>query len=385
MKNINSVTSCLLLISALFFSCKKNTINPEEENQTPNWEIVKNFPQSQSYNSANLHIHLENPFVTTFGHFKLNNYSTLNNTFEATFFHQTNGSWYATQRPEEAVIALKTFNGELLGIRERKTIYTTYPVIQYQHSYILFKWENADFTDIDTLEYTNPNLLEKSDIGQITLWENNGKLHLIGTTAHTAKVWILNNNQFEIKPEELNLSFTNVLATDNEEVAFTEVIQTIISPDRTSYKIRGHYYDGSSFTSGQRYEFIIEDDTGFSNKDAVSYHAVKGNIWGFGYQGNAVKNYDNNQIVKGISDELIMRGDRVAGKDGKVYVMLGKKGNAVKCNGLAVFDGIQLTEVPFILPDILDPCSQLIDAAEYQGKIYLLLNNKGQYVVVRNI
>ena len=70
--------------------------------------------------------------------------------------------------------------------------------------------------------------------------------------------------------------------------------------------------------------------------------------------------------------------------NGKIYIMLGEEKSTEACAGLAVFDGSSVKQIEFKLPTVLDPCSVLTAATEYNGKIYLLLLNRGQFVIVKN-
>jgi hypothetical protein len=301
-------------------------------------------------------------------------------------FFEKADDWYMNQLPNEAVIALKEFSGDLYGIREKRVAWRTQPLVQYHHSYILFKWENSNYKDLDTLEHRNANQIEKSSLGEVLLWKFNNKLQFIASSNGTStKVWEIVNDEFVEKPEETSVAMANeAVATDEKEVAYAYVGQQIINSQRTRYVVRGYYYNGSGFSSGNTYEFIVEDDTGFSNKDAVAYIAINGGIWGIGNERNKMKNYDNGLIVSGVSAGKVLRGDRIVRNNGKVYLMIGEEKEISACAGLAIFDGTQIKEMPFVLPGVLDPCSKLIDATEHQGKVYLLLENRGQYVVVKN-
>ena len=112
--------------------------------------------------------------------------------------------------------------------------------------------------------------------------------------------------------------------------------------------------------------------------------AVKGNVWGIGFQGNKLKNLDNNAVLSGLSSGKIFRPSPIVSSNGKIYIMLGEEKAPESCAGLAVFDGVNFKQMGFKLPPLLDPCSILSAATEYNGKTYLLLLNRGQYVIVKS-
>ena len=236
---------------------------------------------------------------------------------------------------------------------------------------------------MDTLEYTNANLINKASLGTLSLWVNQNKLHMVSIATNVA-IWEVVNNHLVKKSEELPVQPTSLVATDNNDISFTQVRQLIISPTRTRYIITGFYYNGAAFSQGKTYDFIVEDDTGFSNKEASVYMAVKGNLWGIGFQGNKLKNLDNNAVLSGLSTGRIFRSSPIVTNNGKLYIMLGTEKAPESCAGLAVFDGANIREMEFKLPPVLDPCSILSAATEYNGKTYLLLLNRGQYVIVKN-
>lgn len=374
------ITLSILLLAA----CRKKD-KPGDTPQAPNWEIVRNFHQDDSYSGgAKITVFNGDVFFSTFGHRGISPGSSgsLNEHLNATFFYQIGAEWYRYATTDEAISNLKAFNGELYGIRHRMSIKTTRPVIQYYNSYILFRWKNNNFEDIDTLEYTDNNLIEKSDIGNITLWAFGGKLHMVATTMTTARIWELSGNQLVKKPEEYNMSCSGTVATDNKEVAFTQVIQLTSGQDRTEYRVRGHYYNNNTFSTGPEYTFISE--IGFNSIDAANYAAINSHIWCIGYENDKIKNYDNDQLVQGLSKGKVLRGDILVSNNGNLYMMLGDEKSPGGCAGLAIFDGTVLKEIPFVLPEPLDPCSKLIDATEDNGVVYLLLMNRFQYVIVRS-
>ena len=202
---------------------------------------------------------------------------------------------------------------------------------------IFLNGENGNYTNLDTLEYTNPNLINKASLGTFSLWVNQNKLHLVSNT-NSVLIWEVVNNQLVKKAEELSVQPNSLVATDNTDISFTRVRQLIISPTRTRYVITGFYYNGSAFSEGKTYEFIVEEDTGFSNKEASAYMAVKGNVWGIGFQGNKLKNLDNNAVLSGLSSGKIFRPSPIVSSNGKIYIMLGEEKAPESCAGLAVCD-----------------------------------------------
>ncbi len=374
----------LIVVAALIFTACKKKNKTDDEPQTPNWEIIQNFHQDDSYVGAKIAVLNGEVFFSTFGQMgiKPGSSGSLDNHLRGTFFYKIGADWYKYATTDEAIITYKVFNGALYGIRHLAPIKSTQPVLQHNNSYVLFRWENNNFKDIDTLEFTNANHIEKSNIGDITLWINNGKLHLVAATAHIARVWELNGNKLVQKTEELPLSYSHAIAVDNKEVAITQVIQNTSGQDRTEFRVRGHYYNGNSFSTGPEYTFI--QDIGYNGKDASNYAAINSNIWGIGFEKYKIKNYDNNQLVSSASTNKILRGDILIGNNGKYYIMMGNEKNPGGCAGLAIFDGNAIKEVPFVLPEPLDPCSRLIDATEENGVLYLLLMNRFQYVIVKS-
>ena len=377
------IMAVMAVICAQLVSCKKDTSKSDAENSVENWEIVQNFPQDKTFEINSLAGHNSEIVYATSGHRVTNNSSTFNNQFQGSFYFKQASGWMVNQVNNIAPVIIKEWNGALYGIREKRTILTTLPVVDWEHTYILFKWENGNYINLDTLEYTNANLINKASLGTLSLWVNQNKLHMVSIATNVA-IWEVVNNQLVKKSEELPVQPTSLVATDNNDISFTQVRQLIISPTRTRYIITGYYYNGAAFTQGKTYEFIVEEDTGFSNKEASVYRAVKGNVWGIGFQGNKLKNLDNNAVLSGLSTGRIFRSSPIVTNNGKLYIMLGTEKAPESCAGLAVFDGANIREMEFKLPPVLDPCSILSAATEYNGKTYLLLLNRGQYVIVKN-
>lgn len=373
----------MAVIFAQLVSCKKDTSKSDTENSAENWEIVQNFPQDKTFEINSLAGHNSEIVYATSGHRVTNNSSTFNNQFQGSFFYKQASGWMVNQVNNIAPVVIKEWNGALYGIREKRTIRTTIPVVDWEHTYYLFKWENGNYTNLDTLEFTDYNLINKASLGNVSLWVNQNKLHLVSITTNVS-IWEIVNNQLVKKTEELSVQPTSLVATDNNDISFTQVRQLIISPTRTRYIITGFYYNGAAFSQGKTYDFIVEDDTGFSNKEASVYMAVKGNLWGIGFQGNKLKNLDNNAILSSLSAGKIFRSSPIVSSNGKVYIMLGEEKAHESCAGLAVFDGTSIKQMGFKLPPVLDPCSILSAATEYNGKTYLLLLNRGQYVIVKS-
>ncbi len=376
----------------LFVSCSQDDNETNKNNHTPNWKIVKNFPEDKSYETAKIAVHNGKPYITTYGHSGIiaGSEGAFSNEFSGTFFFLNGNDWYMNVLPDQAVIALKEFNGSLYGIREKKTVFQTSPVLEHQHSYTLFKWENNNYTDLDVLEYTDLYQQEKSMLRYPDLWINNNKLHVVaGTTLSTLKIWEVNSeNKLVIAHNEISpLPPNDLLITDNKEIAYTSV-QTVVEAYITRYYVKGHYFNNGTLTIGNTHEFYTEQLVGGgiwnSTKD-VSWQAVNGSLFGMGFENNKVKNHDNGQIIANISSGKVFREDIMVRNNGKLYMMLGAENEVSACKGLAIFDGTTFREIPFNLPEPLDPCSRLIDATEHNGKIYLLLNNRGQYVVVESI
>lgn len=372
-----------LIVCSTLFSCKKDTAQSGSEDNAENWEIVQNFPQDKTYEINSLAGNNNEIFFASSGHRITNNSSNFNNQFQGSFFYKLSSGWMVNQINNIAPVIIKEWNGVLYGIREKRVIRTTIPVVDWEHTYYLFKWENGNYTNLDTLEYTNPNLINKASLGTFSLWVNQNKLHLVSNT-NSVLIWEVVNNQLVKKAEELSVQPNSLVATDNTDISFTRVRQLIISPTRTRYVITGFYYNGSAFSEGKTYEFIVEEDTGFSNKEASAYMAVKGNVWGIGFQGNKLKNLDNNAVLSGLSSGKIFRPSPIVSSNGKIYIMLGEEKAPESCAGLAVFDGVNFKQMGFKLPPMLDPCSILSAATEYNGKTYLLLLNRGQYVIVKS-
>lgn len=379
---IMSLISMLFL--SLFTACNSEDEVTNEENKAPNWEIISNFPQDKSYEIAKLAGYENNIFLTTYGHRKLPSIDTYHNNLFGSFFFKSDGYWYVNERENNAVIALKEFNGELYGIRLNRTVFATTPVVKYHQTYTLFKWKNDKYEDIDTLDYTSAHQIGKEDIGDVDLWIFNNKLHVIAR-ATSVLVWEINNNKFVKKPEELAVMVDNTTTIDNKEVSFTKVSQIIISETRTRYIVQGFFYNGSTFRNGQVFDYIVEGDTGFSNKEADGFQSFDGHTWGIGYQSNKIKNLETQQIIPSVADGKVLRSFPIITNNEKVFITVGTQHNYSKCESIVVFDGSKSTEIPFKLPEILDPNSTVIDAIYHQGKVHLLLNNRGQYVVVKNI
>lgn len=383
----------IIAVIVLFTSCRKADKETDNNNHTPNWKIVKNFPEDKSYETAKIAVHKGEVYVTTYGHRGIGAGSegSLSNAFSGAFFFLNGNDWYMNILPDQAVIALKVFNGSLYGIREKRTVFRTSPVLQYQHSYTLFKWENNNYTDLDVLEYTDLNHQEKSMLRNPDLWINNNKLHLIaGTTLSTLKIWEVNsNNKLVVARNEISpMPPSDLLITDNNEIAHTSV-HTVTEGYITRYYVKGHYFNNNgTLTIGNTHEFYTEllanGSVYKSNKD-VNWQALKGNLFGMGFEDNKVKNHDNGQVIASISSGKVFRGDIMLRNNGKLYMMLGDENENSACKGLAIFDGTTLREIPFNLPEPLVACSRLIDATEHNGKVYLLLNNSRQYVVVESI
>lgn len=371
--------SCFLLLS-----CKKSASQSDNSENTENWEIVQNFPQDKTYEINSLAGFNNEIYLATSGHRVTNNSSNFNNQFQGSFFYkQPTTGWMVNQVNNIAPIAIKEWNGALYGIREKRTVRTTIPIVTWEHTYYFFKWENGNYVNLDTLEYTNNNLISKASLGDLTLWGNQNKLHIVSSTTSVA-IWEVVNNQLVKMAAELPVQPTHIVATNNSDLSFTSVRQLIISPTRTRYIVQGFYFNGVTFSEGKIYDFIVEEDTGFSNKEASAYMSVKGNLWGIGFQGNKLKNLDNNTVIAGLTSGKIFRPSPLVANNGKIYIMLGEEKSTEACAGLAVFDGSSVKQMGFKLPSVLDPCSVLTAATEYNGKIYLLLLNRGQFVIVKN-
>ncbi len=382
-----------VLIGAFFLcSCEKSAPENTNSTNTPNWRIVKNFPDDKSYDGARITVHKGAAFITTYGHkgIKAGSDGTLSKTFSGSFFFLKGSDWYLNTLPDQAVVALKEFNGSLYGIREKRTIYRTSPVVVYQHSYTLFKWENSNYADLDVLQYTNMNGIEKSKLEEPDLWINNGKLYFVGTiSGNTTRLWeVSNTNKLVEVPGEIFPLPIPRLLTDNKEIAHTS-IYTVVQGYITRYYVKGHYFNSNGVLRiGNMHEFYSEqlvDGTIYKTTKDVNWHAVNENLFGMGYDRSKVKNHDNGSIVGDLINGKIFREDVMIRNNGKLYMMLGDEQQASACKGLAIFDGRVLREIPFNLPEPLDPCSQLINATEENGKIYLLLNNRWQYVLVETI
>lgn len=374
----------LFLVSLSLLACKKNNEDQKDEQKTPNWEIVKNFPQDKSYASANLTVYGGKVFVNTYGHLSLTGVSS--NEFKGSLYFQKADDWFVNQLPNQGVMALKEFNGELYGIRANIVKRTIVPVsLNYEYSYTLFKWENNDYKDIATLEYTVPGHgFEKADIQDFILWELNKKLYVISSLGY---LWPIESNQFGAMQELHPFSSGSIVGISDKEVTLTQQ-RTINRPadDGTIIAVKGHYFNGTQVNAGKEYEFLslYRHQTGeeLGNMDAA-YQAMNGHLWGIGHQGNKLKNYDTGEVIGGVSDGKKMVGNPIIRNKGKLYIPL--EDANLKCAGLVVFDGKTLKELPFVLPEILESCPKLIDATEYNGTTYLLLENKKQYVVVKNI
>ena len=380
-------------IGALLLSgCKKSAGENADSSYVPNWKIVKNFPDDKSYETASIAVYKGNAYVTSFGHrgIKAGSEGTLSNTFSGSFFFLNGSEWYVNTLPDQAVIALKEFNGSLYGVREKKTVYRTSPVVEYQHSYTLFRWENNNYTDLDVLQYTNANGIEKSMLESLDLWINNSRLYVVATiNGNTTRLWEVNNaGKLVAVPGEIYPLPIPRLLTDNKEIAHTSVY-TVVQGYITKYYVKGHYFDNSSVLRiGTTHEFYTEqlvDGSVYKTNKDVNWHAVNGNLFGIGFGGNKVKNHDNGNVLAELLNGKLFRDDVMIRKNGKLYMMLGDEKAVSACKGLAVFDGITVKEIPFNLPELLDPCAQLIDATEHNGKFYLLLNSRRQYVIVESI
>ncbi len=377
----------------LFGSCSKDDDKTDNNNHTPNWKIVKNFPEDKSYETAKIAVYNGKPYLTTYGHrgITAGSEGSFSNEFRGTFFFLNGNAWYMNVLPDQAITALKEFKGSLYGIREQRTVSRISPLLEHRYSYTLFKWENNNYTDLDVLEYTDLNHQEKSMLRSPDLWINNNKLHFVaGTTLNTLKIWEVNSdNKLIVAHNEISpMPPSDLLITDNKEIAHTS-IHTVTEGYITRYYVKGHYFSNiGTLTMGNTYEFYTEllanGNVYKSNKD-VNWQAVKGNLFGMGFEGKKVKNYDNGQIIANIPAGKVFRGDIMVRNNGKLYMMLGDEKEVADCKGLAIFDGTTLREIPFNLPEPLAPCSRLIDATEYNGKVYLLLNNRRQYVVVESI
>ena len=369
-------TYTLFILALSLFACKKNNDDPNES-KTPNWEIVKNFPQDKSYANAKLTVYDGKVFVNT--------YETSNGTFTGSLFFQTTDDWHVNQLPNQGVMALKEYNGTLYGIRAKIVKRNIYPVfLNYEYSYTLFKWENNDYKDIATLEHSDSYGYEKTSISDFILWGFQNKLHLISSSGY---LWTIENDQFGEKQELHSFSSGPMFGINDQEVAVTRT-KTISKPadDGTTIVVTGLFFNGTTFTEGTEREFysVYRHQTGetLGNMDAT-YQAMNGNLWGIGHQGNKLKNYDTEQVLGGISDGKSMVNHPIMRNKNKVYIPL--VDTKLTCAGIAIFDGTTLKELPVILPEPLAPCPTIIDATEHNGKTYLLLQSRGQYAVVRNL
>lgn len=383
----------MVAVIVLFGSCSKDDNKADHNNDTPNWKIVKNFPEDKSYETAKIAVHNDKPYLTTYGHrgITAGSEGSFSNEFSGTFFFLNGNDWYMNVLPDQAVIALKEFKGGLYGIREKKTVYRTSPVLEHQYSYTLFKWENNNYTDLDALEYTDLNHQEKSMLRSPDLWINNNKLHFVaGTTLNTLTIWEVDSgNKLIVAHNEISpIPPSDLLITDNKEIAHTSVY-AVTQGYITRYYVKGHYFSNTgTLTIGNTYEFYTEllaNSNVYKNNKDVNWQAVKGNLFGMGFEDKKIKNHDTGQIMANIGTGKVFRGDIMVRNNGKLYMMLGDEKEVSACKGLAIFDGATLREIPFNLPAPLASCSRLIDATEHNGKVYLLLNNKRQYVIVESI
>src|SRR5690606_27817635 len=117
----------------------------------------------------------------------------------------------------------------------------------------------------------------------------------------------------------------------------------------TRYRITGHYFTNGNLTKGDTHEFYTEylvNGNIYKNTRDITYQALNGSLFGFGFENNKIKNHDNGQITGTISAGNVFRGDIMIRKNGKLYMILGDEKESAACKGLVVFDGTTLKELP---------------------------------------
>ncbi len=373
---VRLLTLLCLLMAVL--SCEKDGAITDEV-KAANWEIVRNFPQDQSYTTAGLAIHDGQVFVTTSGHSGIAPGSGANlHEFRGSFFYHASGSWYLYRSSNEAIIHLKPFKGALYGITERKIPFQS----GYRHTYYLFKWEKDNFKNLDTLTYTNNNLIQQAPLSQSVLWGFNDKIYWItSASSGLVKIWTIENDRLRAHPSEYPLHYTNFIATDHKHVAFVTLLQ-LDSQTRSTHTVTASYFDGTSVNKGKTHTFFSEEGNPASN--LWDYYFAAGNHL-YGIRPKEIRNLDQDRAVVSLPSDRQFN-------SGQGYTLLsnGKTYNVISdlrgtCRELGIFDGQTYRRLDFQLPGLLDPCSKLVDAAEAGGAIYLLLLNRGQYVTVKSV
>lgn len=362
-------------------SCKKEDPSGTKL-EAANWEIYSNYPQDKSYSVAKMAILDDKVFLSTYGNFGIQPGSGGSlQDLKGSFFYSIGANNYVYSSSNEAIINLKIFKNELYGITERMIPFMNGAVKSHKHTYFLFKWKNDNFQNLDTLEYTDLHYQDNSPLTNNILWEHNGKLHMLAKTATELKVWTMIEDQLVEQPTSENISVSQYLAIDNEGISFTSYRQTKSTQTYIEEEVWGNYFNGTTFTKGNVHVFFEEDGNPASNRH-LFYSTVKGELYGF--KNNRFQNFDQGKLVVELPEDRKFRteGGYIISKNGKIYSVIGDQ--QLKCLELGIYDGQNLRRLNYKLPDILDPCSKLIDAIENNGKFYLLLLNRGQYVIVYN-
>ncbi len=363
----------------LLLSCIKETKDPAPVSSDPNWEIIQNFPQGESYEFAKLTVFDGRPFVSTFGHYGITPGSSgMLDKFKGSFFYLLPDGWRIYRSTNEAIVDLKVFNNELYGITERKIPFMSGAVQSYHHTYFLFKWVNNDFVNQDTLEFTNKNMITKSSLSATILWENAGKLYMIAENSGTAYGWELSSGQFTDQKEITNINYNSYWAKDNQGIAFTDYRQLNDEFQRTDI-VKGYYYNGGNVVTGKTHTFTKRHDGTFSNAYDF-YAAANGSL--YGYVDSLLNNIDTETKVEILTPGLIFNSSNIKICNGKLYSVVVNRKQA--CEALGIYDGQTYSQMAFRLPKILDACSKLVDVVEAEGRTYMLLLNRGQYVVVKS-
>lgn len=373
-----AVMSFVILV---FFSCKKAD-SPGDKTEAVNWDIYSNYPQDKSYSGAQIAAFNGKVFFSSFGQNGIQPGSSgFLHDLKGSFFYPIGADKYVYSSSNEAITNLKVFNNELYGITERMIPFMNGAVKSYKHSYFLFKWVNDNFQNLDTLEYTNLHHQENAPLANTILWEFGGKLHLVAGTAGATKIWAVTNNQLVEQTTTESYGTGPYLAIDNEGFSFTSYRQTISTQTYLEEEVRTNYFDGTSLTRGPIHVFFEEDGNPASNKH-LFYSAIKSDL--YGYKNNQLRNFDQDKTVAELTDDKRFRteGGYIIGKSGKLYSIIHDMES--QCRELGIYDGKNFRRLQYQLPEILDPCSKLMDAVENNGTIYLLLLNRGQYVVVYN-
>lgn len=365
--------------------CLSSCIKPEVEedplpSDEPNWEVIQNFPQGDSYEFLKLAYFDDRPFVTTYGHYGISaGASGSLHEFKGSFFYLLPDGWRVYRSTNEAIVNIKVFNNQLYGITERKTPYTMGGVQTYQHTYFLFKWVDNNFVNLDTLEFTDKNMISKSSLNTPILWENDDKLYLIAYNTNTVYSWELSSGQFIDYKDVLDISYKTYCAKDNKQIAFTGYNQLNDDFQRTDI-VKGYYYDGSTVETSDTYTFTKRHDGTFSNAFDF-YAAANGSL--YGYVDSLLKNIVTEAEVKKMSPESVFSISNIGSINGKLYSIIGNK--QLSCEVLGIYNGQSYSEIPYRLPAPLDECSKIVDVIEAGGSTYMVLLNRWQYVVVKSL